>query len=270
MKSLGKKLSFAVVPVVSGQKVSQQSDAYECTANSTAGGFSITPKVSSLLGVGTGDYVQFLTNRANVEAAVSQMLPEIVEAATENGFDLATQEGRDGFIAAASTYYIAKGYALKSKTGEILQVNERLSKEDKLKFIAENASSILEENREVLAKRAAEAGNPEATDEELIALIKVEDVVLPTDKYNGSRCRATGMSVGTGVKLHFTDTNIWNQIKADLSEDEKGKVNRVMKVCVDEVQEDTFNDGYENIVVKFYPLEFDRDAEVQDRKKKKA
>ena len=66
--------------------------------------------------------------------------------------------------------------------------------------------------------------------------------------------------------MNFTDTAIWDFLKADLgSADEKKAVNRVFDVNFDEPTPVPFNDGKENLTITAYPLVFSEDKAPMTR-----
>jgi hypothetical protein len=111
--------------------------------------------------------------------------------------------------------------------------------------------------RAVLIERV---GNENASDEELINAITVEDIDSPeVENYTGSKTATAGSATGVGLTLNFTDTSIWTAMKADL--EKKDTVNRVFKVLLDQPVETPVNDGFKNITVVAYPVEYLEDVE---------
>lgn len=257
------KMQFGFKSVVAGQKSATINAEPRLVANSTQGKFSITAPVSKAMGIAVGENVMFLNNIAEVEAAVANPSNDLNEWATANGIDLTTLEGQNAAIAALTAWAIAKGVPMYSK-GNPVMANERYSKEDKQKFIDDNADAILEANRAALIERN---GGEDADDDTLKALITIDDVEVP--QYHvatGSKTATTGTATGVGCPLNFTDTAIWNAIKKDIPADDRTGVNRVFEVLLDKgfktIVEDGTPDGVE---VMAYPINFLSDEEPMVR-----
>lgn len=264
---LGNKMSFGFNAVQAGQKSSTVNAEPMLIANSTAGKFVVTAPVSKAMQVAVGENIMFLNNIANVEAAIAQRVDEIVAWANESGVDLDTREGQDAALQAFTVWAIAKGVKQYDSKGNPIMASERYTKEDKQKFIETHGAELLDDpaTREQLMARV---GNPDASDEELIAAITVDDIEAP--KYHastGSKTATTASATGVGCQLNFTDTAIWNAMKADLGED-KEKKNRNYKVLLDEAFETEVSNGKSNVTVTAFPLEFDADTDPIVREKK--
>lgn len=258
-------IKFGISAVQSGQKVSTINAAPQLIVNSTTGKFTITSPVSKRLNIAVGETVMFLNNIASVESVIAERPEDLLTWAKENGVDIDTQEGQDAFIKEFSRWYIAKGEKLYDSKGNPIQASERYTKDDKLRFIQEHRMELVESNREALIERV---GNPDATDEELLAAITVDDVESP--KYHatsGSKTATTGSATGVGCQLSFTDTNIWNVLKEDLG-DNKDKKNRVFDVKLDEVEKVPYSNGKETVEVSAYPIEFVEDTDPVKRETK--
>lgn len=258
-------IKFGISAVQSGQKVSTTSAAPQLIANSTTGKFTITSPVSKRLNIAVGETVMFLNNISSVESVIAERPEDLLTWAEENGVDIDTQEGQDAFIKEFSRWYIAKGEKLYDSKGNPIQASERYTKDDKLRFIQEHGMELVESNREAFIERV---GNPDATDEELLAAITVDDVESP--KYHaasGSKTATTGSATGVGCQLSFTDTNIWNVLKEDLG-DNKDNKNRVFDVKLDEVEKVPYSNGKEIVEVSAYPIEFVEDTDPVKRETK--
>ena len=72
-------------------------------------------------------------------------------------------------------------------------------------------------------------------------------------KYKGSKTSNPAGMTGVGTSLIFTDSNVWNQLKADLGDDAT-KVNRIFSVDVNDPQEIVMSNGYEDVKVKMLIL----------------
>ena len=254
---LGNKVSFGVQAVVAGQKSATVNAAPQLIVNTTEGKFTATSPVSKALGIAVGENLMFLNNIVGVENAIAQRLDAIVEFAKEKGLDLDTREGQEAVLAEFSEWYIAKGVPTYDSKGNPVLASQRFTEAEKKEFIANNAEAILEANRDALIERV---GNPDATDEELIAAITVEDVESPKyHVYSGSKTSTTSKATGVGCQLGFTDTAIWKSLKADLGENDS-TVNRVFSVDLDGAQVIPYFNGQKNVDVTIYPITFVEDV----------
>jgi hypothetical protein len=141
------------------------------------------------------------------------------------------------------------------KLGNPIMVSARLTKEEKQAFVEKHKAEILEAGREELAARV---GNPDASDDELIAAIDFEndDIFPKVPGFTGSKTASTSNATGVGLQLGFTDSNVWNALKKDLG-DEATKKNRIFNVLLDDAVK-TVVDGKELMI---YPIEFKEDAD---------
>lgn len=259
------KLVFGFSVVQNGQKTATVNAEPRLIANSTSGKFTITAPVSKALNVAPGDYVMFLNTIAETEEAIATRNEVIVEWANENGIDLDTLEGREAALKEFVVWGIAKGYPLYNAKGEPIMAKERYSNADKEKFLAENAEAMLPEMREMLIERV---GNADASDDELLAALTIDDIEVPTFHACSGSKTSTSSSTATGVgcQLGFTDTSIWTTLKADM--EDKGKQNRVFTVDTKEPYVVQLKDGFNTIDVTVYPIEFEADEDIIVREKK--
>lgn len=255
-----KTLSFKLSAVIPGQKSNLLAATPQLIANSTNGKFTITAPVSKALNIAVGECVMFFNNRENIEQRIAIGDADVKAYAEEKGYDLLTTEGQNAFVNDFLEYYIAKGERQYKTNGEPLMVAVRFSREEKEKFIADHAAELVEANREVLLERA---GTDDATDDELAALITVDDIDSPTTQaIYGSRTSTTSNKTGVGLQLGFTDSNIWNQLKADMSEENKVKMNRYFDVDLSTPIHTAFHNGKEEVDVLAYPISYKEDKEV--------
>lgn len=260
---IGNKVSFGVSAVISGQKSATVNAAPQLIANSTLGKFVITSPVSKALNVAVCENVMFLNNIAGVEAAIAERVADVVAYAEENGIDLNTREGQDAVLGAFTQWFIAKGQPMYDGKGNPIMASERYTKEDKLKFIKEHSAELLEANRDALIERV---GNADASDEELIAAITVDDIESP--KYHacsGSKTATSSSTTGVGCQLNFTDTSIWTALKADL--EVPTSKNRVYDVLLNEAARVDYNNGREVVEITIFPIQFVKDEEPIARNK---
>jgi hypothetical protein len=262
---LGNKMQFGFTAVQAGQKSATVNAEPRLIANSTVGKFLITAPVSKAMGVAVGENIMFLNNIANVETAIKKRVEDVVTWAETNGINLDTREGEDAAIKEFSVWAIAKGVLQYDGKGNPVMASVRYTEDDKKKFIAEHAAELVNANREVLIERN---GGEDADDETLASLITIDDIESP--KYHsatGSKTSTTGSSTGVGCQLNFTDTAIWNALKADLG-DAKDKKNRVYNVLLDSAFSAQVSNGKDFVEVLAYPIEFlsDEDPIVREKK----
>ena len=260
-----KKLSFGFASVAAGQKSNIVNAEPQLIANSTKGKFTITSAVSRFLGISVGENIQFINNYAEIEAAIAAKDEALVAWADEEGIDLDSQEGMDAVYAEFGVWAIAKGHQLFDGKGKALQVAERFTKEEKEEWLAANASQAVEMYRAQLIEKS---GNPDATDEELAALLTVEMVKSPlVDKFQGSKSSTTSNNTGIGLPLSITDANVWAVLKKDL--EDPTTVNRVFDVDLNAPEDIIVNDGFKEVKVRMLPFTFKEDAAPMVREPKK-
>ena len=253
MKSVSSKgLSFGFSAIIAGQR--NPTVEPQCIAVSTEGGFRITAPVSRALNVANGEYVMFLTNVAEINEAIAAKHETIVAFCEENGLDIASDEASVAIHKEFDMFAIAKGIKELDPKGNYRTCTERLSKKDKLTYVAQNFDIMMEGALNSGKSELIDALTREGiTKEELMDLLVqgVKPKELP--KYKGSKVASPSGTTGVGTALTFTDSNIWNQLKADLG-DEATKLNRVFEVNPDELQEVVINNGYEDVKVKLLIL----------------
>ena len=249
----GKKVSFGFNAVVAGQKTSGNNEP-QLIANSTKGKFTVTSPVTRAMGIAVGEYIQFVNNIDQIERAIQEGNDDIKAIAEELGVDLSTREGQVAVVEACTQWAIVKGQPMLDKVGNPIMVSARLTEKDKRAYIAAHAEEALAAMRDILIERV---GNPDASDEELIAAIDLEEVEYPkVPGFTGSKTATTSNATGVGLQLGFTDSNVWGALKKDLG-DNVEKKNRIYKVLLDEAVKTTV-DGKE---LTIYPIEFDKDED---------
>ena len=258
-------LSFGINVVASGVKASSVITEPVLVASSTKGAFYVSRAVSKALGLVPGDNIMFANDAADVEKAVINRVDAIVEFAQKNGFNLDTPEGTSACVAAITTWYISKGVPMFKKTGEPIMVNVRLTKEEKKKYFDEHVDEVIKNNRDKLiaAYELAET----ATDEEIKAAFKVDDMPSPQIQYvSGCKLATSGTATGTGLKLSFSDTNNWEQLKSDIKD--KTSMKRSFDVDIKNPIVSKYNNGKADVEITFYALGEYKD-EVPSRTSKK-
>ena len=251
--NLGNKVSFGFSAVVAGQKTSGNNEP-QLIANSTKGKFTITGVVSRAMGIANGDYVQFVNNISEIEAAIVAGNDDIKAIAEELGVDASTREGQIAIVEACTQWGIIKGSPMLDKAGNPIMVSARLTEEEKRAYIAAHKDEALEAMRNTLIERV---GNPDASDEELLAAIELDEIEYPkVPGFNGAKTASTSNATGVGLQLGFTDSNIWGELKKDLGVDATKK-NRIYKVLIDKAVKTVVN-GKETVI---YPIEFQEDSD---------
>ena len=249
----GKKVSFGFNAVVAGQKTSGNNEP-QLIANSTKGKFTVTSPVTRAMGIAVGEYIQFVNNIDQIERAIQEGNDDIKAIAEELGVDLSTREGQVAVVEACTQWAIVKGQPMLDKVGNPIMVSARLTEKDKRAYIAAHAEEALAAMRDTLIERV---GNPDASDEELIAAIDLEEVEYPkVPGFTGSKTATTSNATGVGLQLGFTDSNVWGALKKDLG-DNAEKKNRIYKVLLDEAVKTTVDSKELTI----YPIEFDKDED---------
>lgn len=247
MKTFG-KLAFGFSAVNAGQR--NVSYEPELVAGANAGSFRITPPVSKALLLQHGDNIMFVTNADNIDAAIRDKAPEVVEFCTANGLDIDSMEAAIAIHKEFDMWGIAKGIQEFDSKGNPKTTRERMTKADKAKYVDNRFEECLEsarasENEELVAALNREGATEEELKAVLIEAIQGDEVV----KYKGSKCANPASTTGTGVSLTFTDSNVWNQLKADMG-DTAEKLNRVFAIDVENLVDAEIFNGHENVAVK--------------------
>lgn len=247
MKTFG-KMSFGFSIVNAGQR--QTVVEPQLVFVSTPGSIRITAPVSKALGIQHGDNVMFINNIPDIDEAIRSENEELVAFATENGLTWGSPEANAAIHAAFDAWWIGKGIQLFDKKGNPKMVKERLSKEDRLKFVEANFEAMYEgaknsENAELVAQLTREG----ITDAEIKDILcdYVENNEVPM--YSGSKAANPAKLTGVGTNLNFTDSAIWNQIKEDLEEEVAKSTNRTFTLDVEKAFRAEINNGFENVGV---------------------
>lgn len=247
MKTFG-KLAFGFSAVNAGQR--NVSYEPELVAGANAGSFRITPPVSRALLLQHGDNIMFVTNADNIDVAIRDKAPEVVEFCTANGLDIDSMEAAIAIHKEFDMWGIAKSIQEFDSKGNPKTTRERMTKADKAKYVDNHFEECLEsarasENEELVAALNREGATEEELKAVLIEAIQGDEVA----KYKGSKCASPASTTGTGVSLTFTDSNVWNQLKADMG-DTAEKLNRVFAIDVENLVDAEIFNGYENVAVK--------------------
>lgn len=249
MKTNGfKSMSFGFSAVNAGQRNTNVEP--QIIATSTEGCFRITPPVSKALNVAHGEYIMFLNNVDTIDAAIMEKADVIVAFCKDNGLDIASPEASIAIHKEFDMWAIAKGVIEHDTKGNQKTTVERLSKNDKVKFVSQNFDDMLTAAMEQADDEVKEALSRDGISKEeqidiLIAFVTPRE--LP--KYKGSKTANPAGLTGSGTSLNFTDSNVWKQLKVDMGEDAT-KFNRIFDVDLEEIQDIELNDGYKNVTVK--------------------
>lgn len=237
--------------VASGVKTSTVSNEPQLVALSTKGGFAITPAVSKALNLASGDNIMFVNNSSWAENEVAQRTDMVVSIAQENGLDLDNPIDAQSIVTALTKWFIGKAYVKKTKTGKDVMSPVRLSAEEKAELLKTQLPDIVANNREALIEKFNLASD--ASDEEIASHVTVDDIAAPeAPAYVGAKLASNGNVPGVGLKLSFSDTSTWEQMKADL--DDKTGIKRVFDIDLKGRVVVKLNNGYEDVEVALYPV----------------
>lgn len=219
-------------------------------AVSTEGNFRITPPVSRALGIGHGDYIMFVTNVENIDEAIRNKAPEVIAFCEENGWEVGSAEAAIALHKEFDMYAIAKGIAEYDPKGNMKTTTERLTKNDKIKFVSQRFDEMLAAALEQADEQTKVAlTRKDVTKEEQIDILSAFVTPRELTKFKGSKVANPAGLTGAGTSLTFTDSNVWKQLKADMGDDAE-KLNRVYDADVENLQDIVINDGYKNVTVK--------------------
>lgn len=225
--------------------------APQLIALSTKGGFAITPAVSKALVLSTGDNIMFVNNLAWAENAIATRDEEVVKLAEENNLDLDNEVDAQTLLNAITRWFIGKAYAKKTKTGKDVMSPVRLSAEEKAELLKSQLPDIVANNRDALIEQFGLASD--ASDEEIASHVTVDNIATPeAPAYVGAKLASNGNVPGVGLKLSFSDTSTWEQMKSDL--EDKTAVKRVFDIDLKGRVVVKLNNGYEDVDVTLYPV----------------
>lgn len=219
-------------------------------AVSTEGNFRITPLVSKVLGIEHGENIMFLSNVDNIDAAIRENNEAILAFCEENGLEAGSPEALIAIHKEFDTFCIAKGVAEFDPKGNAKTSTERLTKNDKVKFVSAQFDAMLEQALDQADEETKDALTRDGiTKDEQIDILTSFVQARELPKIKGSKVANPGQLSGVGVALTFTDSNVWKQLKADMGEDAT-KMNRVFSIDIEDIQDVTLSNGYEEVVVK--------------------
>lgn len=249
-------LQFGMSAVQSGKRVMQASNEPTLTANSTKAKFSLTGAVTRIMGLVPGDNVQFVSNIADIDAAIAERDAEVMAWCEENNVEFGTEAARAALIQNFGEYGICKGVPLFEKNGEIKLAGVRMT--------AEQKAAAFELNKERIAEEVGKS----------VEEVTIDDYNPTTRAYSGSRTSTSSNLTGLGLPLTFSDSSMWSELKENLG-DEAEKFNRVFEVNLNEpfvVAVETgkvIGDEKETVEVNAYKISFKVDEEPITRQSSK-
>lgn len=249
-------LQFGMSAVQSGKRVMQTSNEPTLTANSTKAKFTLTAAVTRVMGLIPGDNVQFVSNIADIDAAIAERDAEVMAWCEESNVEFGTEAARSVLIQNFGEYGICKGVPLFEKNGEIKLAGIRMT--------AEQKAAAFELNKERIA---AELGKS-------VEEITIDDYNPTTRAYSGARVSTSSNLTGLGLPLTFSDSAMWTELKENLG-DEADKFNRIFEVDLNEpfvVAVETgklIGDEKETVEVNAYKISFKADEEPAVRQSSK-
>lgn len=249
-------LQFGFSAVQSGKRVMQSSNEPTLTANSTKAKFTLTGAVTRIMGLVPGDTVQFISNIADIVAAIAERDAEVVAWCEANNVEFGTETARAALIQTFGEYGICKGVPLFEKDGKVKLVGVRMT--------AEQKAAAFELNKEKIAEKLGKS----------VEEITIDDYSPVTRAYSGSRTSTSSNLNGVGLPLTFSDSSMWNELKENLGEDAE-KINRVFEVKLNEpfsVAVETgrvIGDEKETVEVNAYKIVFQSDEEPSVRQSAK-
>lgn len=241
-------LQFGMSAVQSGKRVMQASNEPTLTANSTKAKFSLTGAVTRIMGLIPGDNVQFVSNIADIDAAIAERDAEVMAWCEENNVEFGTEAARAALIQNFGEYGICKGVPLFEKNGEIKLAGVRMT--------AEQKAAAFELNKERIAEEVGKS----------VEEVTIDDYNPTTRAYSGARTSTSSNLTGLGLPLTFSDSSMWSELKENLG-DEAEKFNRVFEVNLNEpfvVAVETgkvIGDEKETVEVNAYKISFKADEE---------
>lgn len=249
-------LHFGMSAVQSGKRVMQASNEPTLTANSTKAKFSLAGAVTRIMGLVPGDSVQFVSNIADIDAAIAERDAEVMAWCEENNVEFGTEAARAALIQNFGEYGICKGIPLFEKNGEIKLAGVRMT--------AEQKAAAFELNKERIAEEVGKS----------VEEVTIGDYNPTTHAYSGARTSTSSNLTGLGLPLTFSDSSMWSELKENLG-DEAEKFNRVFEVNLNEpfvVAVETgkvIGDEKETVEVNAYKISFKSDEEPITRQSSK-
>lgn len=234
------------------------------TALSSDGGFRLTGAVTRFLEINSGDNVMFITNQNSLDAIIASQDNEYVDFCKNNGFEVGSPEAAIALHKEFDMFAIAKALPVKDSRGNVVTVQERITKAEKHAFVKQNFQEMYDNLMASDDKEAQIAINVDGISrEEQEEILMGYIVPKPLPKFMGSKSMNTSNKTGIGNTLQFTDVSMWMRLKEDL--EDKNAVNRIFSLNFDEVQTIPVHDGYEFVEVKALILGESEDHEPKRR-----
>ena len=145
--------------------------------------------------------------------------------------------------------------------GNPILVNERLSPKVRKEYVAANYDEVYNNamasgNDELIASITADGITKEQISDILASQLQGDKV----QKFTGSKVAQVSGLKGTNVTLNFTDSNMWNLLKKDMTDSGKTTMNRSFAIDTDEFVNVPVHNGREEVEVKVYLLGDHTDA----------
>lgn len=234
------------------------------TATSVGGRFEITDKAITLLGLAPDANVMFVSNYAEVLAAIENGMEELVNDCIEQGFDIKSSEGRMYLLKKYGALYITEGIERFKADGTNMLAKPKKSKAELEELLAAQRMDLIVTKRTEIESRLVEAGIinqvGEATDEQLLAEVNVKDVEVPFEnaKFGSKMSAISGSVQGTRT---FTDSTLYKQLIVP-------EGCKLIFNVTSESEQYPVNDGCKEVTVTLFKLVFDKCMEVQKRTRK--
>ena len=227
----------------------QSSNEPTLTANSTKAKFSLTGAVTRIMGLVPGDTVQFISNVADIDAAIAERDAEVVAWCEANNVEFGTEAAK-AIHAEFDIWGIAKGTPLFDSKGNKQVATERMTKDDKRAWAESHFDELMgaakkSSNAELKASLEVE-GITKDQQIEILATIVTPDEI---HKHSGAKTANTSNLTGIGVTLNFSDAAAWAALKENLGDAAK-TTNRIYSVDISNLQEVSYNNGYEDKLIK--------------------
>ena len=134
-------MSFGFSAVNAGQR--NVAVEPQLVAVSTEGNFRMTPPVSRALGLSSGDYVTFLHNIDEINAAIDTKAEAYTSFCESNGLEVGSPESVIAIHKEFDMWAVAKGFVVYDSKGNAKTTTERLTKHDKLRFVSQHFEEML-------------------------------------------------------------------------------------------------------------------------------
>lgn len=267
--NVSKKLSFGLGAVNMSKRGNTAEP--ELIINPTVGAFRLTAPVSKALALKSGDNVMFVSNIIAIDTAIAEKDESLVAFCEEKGLDITTPEAAKAIHAEFDIWGIAKGIPLFDSKGNKQVATERMTKDDKKAWAESHFDELMaaakkSDNAELNASLEVEGITKEQQIEILATIVTPDEI----HKHSGAKTANPSNLTGIGVTLNFSDAAAWAALKENLGEAAK-TTNRIYSVDISNLQEVSYNNGYEDKLVKVALLtEYRDEVPTRGRDAKKA